>query len=74
MIDFIATIFEQKANPTEDPGHNQLIVFFKDFFKVILGIAGILLILHFAFNFHIGNLLTGEYRRSCYCLVFAGES
>lgn len=59
MIDFIATIFEQKANPTEDPGHNQLIVFFKDFFKVILGIAGILLILHFAFNFHIGNLLTG---------------
>jgi len=36
-----------------------LIVFFKDFFKVILGIAGILMILHFAFSLDVGNLLTG---------------
>ncbi|HEV8283539.1 MAG TPA: mechanosensitive ion channel domain-containing protein [Chitinophagaceae bacterium] len=59
MIDFIATILEKKADLTEDPADNQLIVFFKDFFKVLLGIAGILMILHFAFNLHIGNLLTG---------------
>jgi MscS family membrane protein len=59
IIDFIATILEQKANRTPDLSDNQLIVFFKDFFKVILGIVGILMILHFAFNFHVGNLLTG---------------
>ena len=59
MIDFSATILEKKAALTEDPSDNQLIVFFKDFFKVIIGIAGILMILHFAFNLHIGNLLTG---------------
>jgi len=58
-IDFVATILEQKADLTPDLSDNQLIVFFKDFFKVLLGIAGILMILHFAFNLHIGNLLTG---------------
>ena len=58
-IDFIATILEKKAALTEDPSDNQLIVFFKDFFKVIIGVTGILMILHFAFNLHIGNLLTG---------------
>lgn len=59
IIDFIATILERKANLTEDFTDNQLIVFFKDFFKVILGIAGLLMTLHFAFNLDIGNLLTG---------------
>lgn len=59
MIDFIAIILEEKANATEDPTDNQLIVFFKDFFKVILVIIGILLILRFSFHKNIGNLLTG---------------
>ncbi len=58
-IDFIATILERKANLTSDFRDNQLIVFFRDFFKVIIGIAGILMILHFAFNFDVGNFLTG---------------
>ncbi|HET9823914.1 MAG TPA: mechanosensitive ion channel domain-containing protein [Chitinophagaceae bacterium] len=59
MVDFIATILEKKATRTEDFADNQLIIFFKDFSKVILGIIGILMILHFAFNMHIGNLFTG---------------
>jgi MscS family membrane protein len=58
-IDFIATILEKRAALTHDLTDNQLIVFFRDFFKVLLGITGILLILHFAFNMHIGNLFTG---------------
>jgi MscS family membrane protein len=58
-IDFIATILEKKASLTPDLSDSQLIVFFKDFFKVIIGISGLLLILHFAFNLRIGNLLTG---------------
>ena len=59
MIEFIAFILEQKANLTPDPTDNQLIVFFKDFFKVLIGIMGTLMILHFTFNFRLGNLITG---------------
>jgi MscS family membrane protein len=59
LIDFTALVLRRKANLT--PGHSddQLIVFFKDFFKVTLAIIGILMILHFAFRFAIGNLFTG---------------
>lgn len=59
LIDFTAMILEQKANITNDATDNQLIVFFKDFFKVILIIIGVLLLLHFSFHRNIGNLLTG---------------
>lgn len=59
IIDFIATILEEKANLTKDQTDNQLIIFFKDFFKVILVIIGILLLMKFSFNKGIGNLLTG---------------
>lgn len=59
VIDFVAMILEEKANLTADQTDNQLIVFFKDFFKVILVMIGVLLVLRFSFNKHIGNLLTG---------------
>ena len=59
VIDFVAIILEEKANHTIDPSDNQLIVFFKDFFKVILVIIGILMIFRFAFNKDVSNLLTG---------------
>jgi MscS family membrane protein len=59
VIDFIAMILEEKANLVPYQTDNQLIIFFKDFFKAILIIIGILLILRFSFNKNIGNLLTG---------------
>lgn len=59
IIDFIAIILEQKANMTESQSNNQLIVFFKDFFKVILVIMGVLMALKFGFNFKITSLITG---------------
>lgn len=59
VIDFVAMILEEKANRTADQADNQLVLFFKDFFKVILIILGILLIFKFSFNKPIGNLLTG---------------
>jgi len=59
MIDFIAIILQMKANLTPDQTDNQLIVFFKDFFKVIIVLNGVLMIFHFAFDFEIKNLLTG---------------
>jgi MscS family membrane protein len=59
IIDFIATVLEEKANLSKNQTDNQLIVFFKDFFKVLLVIIGILLLIRFAFGKSIGNLLTG---------------
>ncbi|MBY0480683.1 MAG: mechanosensitive ion channel family protein [Chitinophagaceae bacterium] len=59
VIDFIALMLEEKANLTSDQTDNQLIVFFKDFFKVILVIIGVLLIFRFSFNKDVSNLLTG---------------
>lgn len=59
VIDFIALILEEKANLTQDQTDNQLIIFFKDFLKVLIVIIGILLVLRFSFNRNIGNLLTG---------------
>jgi MscS family membrane protein len=59
IIDFVAMIMEQKANLTESQADNQLIIFFKDFFKVLLVIIGVLMILKFGFNFKISSLITG---------------
>ena len=59
IIDFIALILEQKANLTQSQSDNQLVLFFKDFFKVILVIIGILMILKFGFNLKITSLITG---------------
>jgi MscS family membrane protein len=59
IIDFIATVLESRAQRTHDQNDNQLIVFFRDFLKVIIGIVGLMLILHFAFSYNVSSLLTG---------------
>lgn len=59
IIDFVAMILEKRANLTADQSDNQLIVFFKDFFKVILVIIGIMMVLRYAFGLNVGGLLTG---------------
>jgi len=55
----VALILEERANLTVDQNDNQLVIFFKDFFKVILVIIGILMVLRFSFHKNIGSLLTG---------------
>ncbi len=57
-IQFFGMILEEKARGNSTQG-NQLIVFFKDFLRVILILIGGLLILRFSFNYNINNLLTG---------------
>jgi MscS family membrane protein len=59
LIDFIAVVLEQKANLTTDTRDNQLIVFFRDFLKVIVGICGLLLIIKACFHQPVGTVLTG---------------
>jgi MscS family membrane protein len=58
MIDFIAMILNQKAEMPADVSDNQLVVFFKDLFKVLFVIMGILMILKLAFHYKISNLIT----------------
>jgi MscS family membrane protein len=59
LVDFIALILEQKALLTLEKKDDQLIVFFRDFLKVLIGLAGILLLIKVGFNQNIGTLLTG---------------
>jgi len=59
FIDFLALIFEAKANQTADQSDNQLVVFFRDFFKVMALIIGVMMFAQFVFNFNISNLITG---------------
>ena len=59
MIDFIAFVLQQRADLTADQADNQLVVFFRDLVKVVLGIIGLLMILRFAFSYNITTLLTG---------------
>ncbi len=59
FIDFLGLLFEAKANQTADQSDNQLVVFFRDFFKVVVLIIGILMFTRFVLNFNISNLITG---------------
>lgn len=59
LTDFIAFVLEEKANQTPDARNNQLVIFLRDFLKVIIGIIGILLIIKACFNQPLGNLFTG---------------
>ncbi len=57
-LEFISIILENKARSTKDLSDDQLVLFFRDFFKVIIYIIGILMVLRFVFNESIGNLVT----------------
>ncbi len=59
IIDFIAVILERKADLTPDQSDNQLVVFFRDFFKVVIVIIGLIMMLNYAFDLDVGSLITG---------------
>jgi MscS family membrane protein len=58
-IDFIALLLEHKAELTPGIAHSQLIVFFKDFFKAIVFIIAVLLLIQFSFHKDISAALGG---------------
>ena len=58
IIDFIALVYHQNASLTADKADDQLVTFFRDFLKVIVGIIGLLILIKACFNQPIGNLLT----------------
>lgn len=59
VIDFIAGVMQTRADSNQQRSETQLIVFFRDFIKVLLGIIGIMLVLHEAFAYNVTSLLTG---------------
>ncbi len=58
-IDFIAVLLRQKAGAAPGSSHVQIIVFFGDFFKVVIAIIGVLLLIQFAFHKDISAWLGG---------------
>lgn len=58
IIDFIALVLGQKAAITPDKSDDQLIIFFRDFLKVVVGIIGLLMLIKACLNQPVGNLLT----------------
>ncbi len=59
LIDFVSFILVNKNTVIEKRGHSQLIPFFTDLIKVIIGIVGVLIFISAVFNKNIGTLLTG---------------
>lgn len=59
LIDFFALLFEVRANTTSDQSDNQLVVFFRDFFKAVTLIIGFLMFSKFVLNFNISSVITG---------------
>ena len=59
VLDFVAMILEKKADLTPDQSDNQLIVFFRDFFKVLIVIAGTMMMLKYVFDINVASLITG---------------
>jgi MscS family membrane protein len=58
IIDFVAYVLEQKAEQTANKEDDQLIIFLRDFLKVVMVIICFLMLLKACFNQPIGTLLT----------------
>ena len=54
-IDFVAMILAQKTSHNHDLKDNQLVVFFRDFLKVLVGIIGVLMILSDVFDVEVSK-------------------
>ena len=59
LINFISLLLEQQSSNDADKSHGQIVIFFRDLLKVVIGVIGFLFVLRAAFNQNIGTLLTG---------------
>ncbi len=60
MIDYLALVIARNNHQEGELGEqHQLVIFFKDFLKAIVSIAGLLTVIKFAFHYQIMDLLTG---------------
>ncbi len=59
LLDFIVLVYTDRFVSNENMANHQLLFFFKDFIKVLLGILGLLLLLKYVFGYDIKGLITG---------------
>jgi MscS family membrane protein len=59
IIDFISLLVKEKARLTGGVKDHQLVVFFRDFLKVIIGIIGLLMVLGIGFGLEVSKVWTG---------------
>ena len=59
VTDYLASVMEKKAKTTEDYSDDLLIIFFREFLKVILIIVCILVMIRYVFNQDVTKLLAG---------------
>ncbi len=59
IIDFVALLLKRRSLAAGGQKDHQMVVFFRDFLKIILGIIGVLMILSIAFGFEVSKLWTG---------------
>jgi MscS family membrane protein len=59
IIDFIALLLKRRAHLAGGQKDHQMLVFFRDFLKVILVIIGMLMILSIAFGFEVSKIWAG---------------
>ena len=59
MIDYFAYVISKNAGEETGQEENQLVLFFKDFLKAAVFIAGFFTVIKFAFRYQISELLTG---------------
>lgn len=58
-VDFIILLIRERYLRSGDNSSHQLVFFFKDFIKVVIGIVGVLLLLKYTFKYDIKGLITG---------------
>lgn len=59
LVDFVILLIKGRYMREGDNANHQLVFFFKDFIKVIIGIIGAMLLLKYTFNYDIKGLVTG---------------
>ncbi|HRO18734.1 MAG TPA: mechanosensitive ion channel family protein [Ferruginibacter sp.] len=58
LMDFIAYVLLQRAG-ADDKNDIQIVNFFRDFLKIVLGIIGLIWLIHSGFNRDVSKILTG---------------
>jgi MscS family membrane protein len=57
LVDFIALVMRHKSRGNQGPRDMQMVVFLRDFLKVIIGIIGLLMVLDMAFKVNVTSIL-----------------
>ena len=59
IIDFISLVVKEKARLSGQVKDHQLVVFFRDFLKVVIGVIGVLMVLGMGFGLEVSKVWTG---------------